>query len=124
MAKWSKNTDKLPSEADVDKFQRLSPLINSIFVEMQEFSKKKPDEVISKLKVKMINRILTQVKDFLASDPNVEFLELLDDETLPTNSDTVLIVGQFRAILHQFESRFYHYDNKKHELRWFTKENP
>lgn len=124
MAKQIKNTDKLPSEADVDKFQRLSPLLDSIFYEMKEFSKKKPDEVLNKLKVKMINRILTQVKDFLTSDPNIEFLELLDDETLPSNSDTVLIIGQFRAILNQFQSRFFHYDNKKGEHRWFTKNNP
>lgn len=124
MAKRRKDNSNLPSNQDVDKFQRLSPLLDSIFVEMKEFSKKNPNENLNSLKVKMINRILAQVKEFLVTDPNVEFLELLDDETLPSNSDTVLIIGQFRAILNQFESRFYFYDDVAVEERWFTKENP
>jgi hypothetical protein len=119
-----KTDPSLPTELIVDKFQRLSPLLESIYDEIKELSKKKPDEHLNSLKVRMINKILTQVKDFLAGDPNVEFLELLDDATLPSNSDTVLIIGQFRAILNQFNSRFYFYDSSEDEDRWHTQENP
>lgn len=112
----------LPTEQNVDKFERLSPLLESVYEEMKEFSKKKPDEVLNSLKVKMINKILVQVKEFLSSDPNVEFLELLDEATLPSNSDTVLIIGQFRAILNQFKDRFHFYDDGEH--RWHTQEYP
>src|SRR3989338_7152861 len=108
MAKKNKDI-YLPTAEEVDKFERLSPLLDSIYEEMKEFSKKKPEELLNSLKVNMINKVLTQVKDFLAKDPNIEFLELLDDSTLPSNSDTVLIIGQFRAILNQFKSRFYYY---------------
>lgn len=119
-----KKTGNLPSEKQVEKYERLSPLLKSIFEEMKEFSKKKPDGPLNQLKVKMINKILKQVKDFLSSEPTVEFLELLDDETLPTNSDAVLIIGQFRAVLDQFKSKFYGWDDYISERRWFTKENP
>jgi hypothetical protein len=122
----SKNEIKnnFPTELDVDKFERLSPLLESAYEEMKEFSKKKPEEVLNTLKVKMINKILNQVKEFLSKDPNIEFLELLDNETLPTNSDTVLIIGQFRAILNQFKSRYYFYDYIASENRWHTQEKP
>ena len=120
-----KNKDiNLPTEQEVDKFERLSPLIDSIYEEMKEFSKKKPDELLNPLKVKMINKILTQVKDFLARDPNIEFLELLDDSSLPSNSDAVLIIGQFRAILNQFKSRFHYYTTYDGRSRWHTQEEP
>jgi len=115
----------LPTAQEQDKFERLSPLLNSIYDEMKEFSKKKPEELLNALKVKMINKILMQVKEFLVKDPNVEFLELLDDATLPSNSDTVLIIGQFKAILNQFQSRFYYYDSSTGGgTRWHTQEDP
>ncbi len=121
----AKNKDiNLPTGQEVDKYERLSPLLDSIYEEMKELSKKKPEELLNALKVKMINRILTQVKDFLAKDPNIEFLELLDDATLPSNSDTVLIIGQFRAILNQFKSRFYYYSSGEGTSRWHTQEEP
>lgn len=119
-----KKIGNLPSEKQVEKYERLSPLLESIFEEVKEFSKKKPDGPLNQLKVKMINKILKQVKDFLSSEPTVEFLELLDDETLPTNSDAVLIIGQFKTVLDQFKSKFYGWDNYISERRWFTKENP
>ena len=121
MARKNKNI-LLPTVQDVDKFERLSPLLDSIYEEMKGFSKKKPEELLNTLKVKMINKVLTQVKDFLAKDPNIEFLELLDDSTLPSNSDTVLIIGQFRAILNQFKERFYYYDDIDDTQRWHTQE--
>ncbi len=115
----------LPSEESVDKFHRLSPLLDSIYSEIKDLSKKKPEDVVSPLKVKMINKILMQVKDFLSTDPNVEFLELLDDVSLPTISDTVVILGQFRAILNQFRSRSYYYvTGDGTGTRWHTQENP
>lgn len=119
-----KKMTNLPSESQVEKFERLSPLLESIFEELKELSKKKPDGPLNQLKVKMINRVLEQVREFLSTDPNIEFLNVLDDETLPTNSDAVLIIGQFRAVLNQFKSKFYGWDSGAGEDRWFTKKNP
>lgn len=75
------------------------------------------------LKVGMINKILSQIKaDVLNDDPSLEFLDLLDDETLPTNSDAVLIIAQYDAAMKQFRAKHYGWDGSDH--RWFTKENP
>lgn len=114
----------LPSEKQVEKYERLEPLLDAAFIEIKELSKKKPDGALNKLKIQMINKILEQVKDFLSSEPNAEFLGLLDEATVPTYSDAVLIVGQFRAVLIQFRKKFYGWDDNIDKDRWFTQENP
>ena len=74
----------LPSNAEITKFEMLNELISSIYIEMKEFSKKKPDDALNAFKVKNVNRVLTQLKDFLINQPTVSFLDLLDDEILPS----------------------------------------
>lgn len=124
MAK-KENIEKLPTTAQVEKYEMLSPMLDSILSEMREFSKKKQDEVLNKLKVnKMINKILEQMKDLLSEEPTIDFLDLIDDATLPTNSDAVLIISQYRAALNQFKNTYYGRDESTHRDRWFTKENP
>ncbi|OBY65976.1 hypothetical protein [Polaribacter vadi] len=112
-------TNSLPTDEQVEKFQMLNQLADSIYTEMKEFSKKKPDDALNPFKVKNVNRVLTQLKDFLKNEPTVNFLDLLDDETLPTNSDAILIIGQFQASMNNFRNK-----NTNQYRRWKTIENP
>lgn len=119
-----KNTN-LPTDAVVARFDMLSPMINSALEEMREFSKKKQDGVLNPLKVKVLNRLLTDIKEVLSADPSTEYLDLLDDESLPQNSDAVLILGQFRAAMDQFSNKYYGYhDGVGSSRRWLTVEKP
>ena len=112
-----------PTNSQAQKYELLYPLLKSILFEVKELSKKKQDEPLNKLKVGMINKILSQIKsDVLNQDPSREFLDLLDDETLPTNSDAVLIIAQYEAAMSQFHGKHHGWDGG--EQRWFTKENP
>jgi hypothetical protein len=101
------NNQYLPSEQDVADYKMLSQQLDSLFEEMKEFSKKKPDEFINKVKVKIINRVLEKIKTILSHEPTLEFLDLLDEDTLPTNSDVVLILGQFNSAIVQFRIKYY-----------------
>ena len=113
----------LPTNVQTEKYELLYPLLKSILFEVKELSKKKQDEPLNKLKVGMVNKILSQIKtDVLNDDPSREFLDLLDDETLPTNSDAVLIIAQYDAAMAQFHAKHHGWDGSEH--RWFTKENP
>ncbi len=123
MAKKKLAKDSLPTEAEVDKFNMLENLIESIYDEMKEFCKKKPDEPLNKFKVKNVNRVLRQVKDIMQNDPTIEFLDVLDEDTLPSNSDTILVLAQFKASMQQFKLRFYFHESG-YGWRWRTKENP
>ncbi len=117
--------ENLPTEEQVARFDMLVPLLNSAFEEMSEFAKKKQDGVLNPLKVKLLNRLLCDVKAVLESDPTTAYLDLLDEETLPQNTDAVLILGQYRGALQQFRQRFYGRETRTDiEQRWFTKEHP
>lgn len=109
------------TEERVNEYEMLFPMLEVVYDEVKELSKKKQDDVLNKLKVKMINRILEQIKELLADEPTLQFIDLLDDETLPSNSDAVLILAQFRAAMEQFKEKYYRYDQAIAESRWYTK---
>jgi hypothetical protein len=123
MAKRNTVSGKKPSKAQVEKFDMLRPMLESFLREIRELSKKKPEGPLSEVKIKMINRILTQIKEALATDPSVEYLDLLDEETLTQNSDAVLILGQHNAAMEQFKEKYYGYDDFLGKRGWFTRED-
>jgi hypothetical protein len=106
--------DKLnsgPSQDDVDMFQMLYPMITADLTEIRNLSNKKPDGLLNKLKVSMINKKLEKLKRVLLSEPTTEFLDILDDDSLPSNSDAVLIILQFKSAMDQFKSKHYTRDD-------------
>ncbi len=115
--------DNLPTEASITKFNMLRGLLASVYNEMKELSKKKPDEKLNEFKVNSINRILKQIKDILSNEPTNEFLDLLDSDFLPSNSDSILIIGQYNAAVSQFKSK-YLIQIDLYNSQWNTKENP
>ncbi|MDB5124850.1 MAG: hypothetical protein JWP94_2979 [Mucilaginibacter sp.] len=117
--------DNLPTLEQVDQFLMLKDLLASIYLEMKEFSKKKPDEPLNKFKVKNINRVLGPIKAILASQPTLEFLDLMDDDVLPSNSDAILVIGQFTASMDRFEKKYFKYNSRtgKHEWKTVQKSN-
>lgn len=97
----------LPTKEQVEKYELLGPMLRKILIEIKELSKKKQDGVLNKVKIRMINRILEEIKAVLVDEPTSQFLDLLDDETLPTNSDTVLTLAQFEAAMELFRHEYY-----------------
>lgn len=122
MAKKNTIPQILPTEAQIIEFEMLQKLLNSTFTEMKEFSKKKPDDKINKFKIFNINKILIPIKKLLANEPTVAFLELLDEDSVPSYSDAVLIIAQYISSMNQFHSIYHGWDGMNH--RWFTTENP
>lgn len=103
-----------PTKEIVSKFKMLKPMLISLLDEIREFSKKKPDGVLNKFKVSTINRTLKDVKEILSNDPANQYLDLLDEDTLPQNSDAVLVLGQFQAAMNHFQSKYYGYNGLSH----------
>ena len=90
---------------------------------MSELSKKKPDGIVNTLKIRNINRLLIELGKLLENDPSRDFIELLDEEALPQNSDVVLLLSQWQAALMQYEGRYYHSEGNG-SPQWITVENP
>lgn len=119
----TKDPSELPSHEGVVKFDMLFPMLKSDLNEIRELSKKKQDEPLNKFKVKTINKKLAQVKTILVKEPTNEYLELLDEDTFPSNSDAVLMISQFINAMEQFKHKFYcKIDN--YTYQWLTIENP
>jgi hypothetical protein len=97
--------DRYLTESDIADYELVSPMLDSLHREMSELSKKKQDGLLNKLKIRHVNRILEKVKSVLADDPSVEYLEILDEDEMPQNSDAVLILGQWRAAMNQFRAK-------------------
>jgi hypothetical protein len=110
--------------ASVAEYQLLKPLFQSFHHEMVELSKKKPDGLLNKLKVSMINKVLIRIKALLSKEPTNEFVNPLDDESLPTNSYAVIILSQFESAMRQFHSKYYRKDRLDKDHRWHTRDNP
>ena len=83
-----------------DKLADVTPIVaTAILSKMTELSKKKQDGVVNTLKIKMINRLLTELPKVLERDHSFGFVNMLDEETRPQNSDVVLVLSQWRAAL-------------------------
>ena len=118
------STKELTTDAQVQRFNLLSPMLQAVSGEIKELSKKKQDEVLNQLKVEMINKILEQIKELLAGEPTAQFLELLDNDILPTNSDAVLVLAKFQAAMQHFFTKYHRHDRSTYSNRWFTIEKP
>ena len=125
MAKKQIDKKTLPSTAETNQFDMIFPMLVADLDEIRELSKKKPDGILNPLKVKTINKKLEKIKALLSAEPTTEFLELLDEETLPSNSDAVFLVIQFKTAMQQFKARYYFKDDE-HDAwakpKWQTKD--
>lgn len=98
-------------------FDVVQPLLYTMYNEFQGLSKKKPQDVISRGKVRVVNRVLVAALLLLEAEPTRQFLDPLDDDELPQNSDVALMLGQTLAAMRQFRSRYYG------ENGWCIREN-
>jgi len=90
------------SQSAKDYYYLLTPLLQSAYKEMSELSKKRPESPLNMYKVKMINRILIPLKELLKNETVADYLDVLDTDDLPTNSDVVLIMSQYNKAVDMF----------------------
>ncbi len=104
----------------VAQYQALMPLLEAMFREFKELAKKKPDGALNTRKVAMVNRLLKDVLAIVEDEPTKPYLDLLDEDDLPQNSDVLLILSQFDAALTAFYKRYYRTDPKTFNSQWYT----
>lgn len=98
--------DAIIQEA-VDQYELLDPLLLGIYEEIKELSKKKPDTPLNSFKIKSINRILEPIKELLKEEKMYPFLDILDADDMPTNSDVVIILSQYIKSMGIFRKKYY-----------------
>lgn len=115
------NEKKSITQKDSEQYEMLQPLLHATYKEIQELSKKKPDTPLNPLKVKMINRILVPLKEILNDEDISEYIDLLSDDELPTNSDAVLILSQYIKALGAYKEKYYKYNSRTGQSEWIIK---
>lgn len=109
----------------VSTYVATSEIFKGLIHEVRELSKKKPDATLNAGKVKIINRVLTDLKGFLEREPEGKFLDLLDDQELPQTSDAVLVMVQYETVLEAFAKRYRQlvkWDRNTSTYEWITPE--
>lgn len=96
---------------DVSRYEKVQAQLQGLFDEIGALSKKKPDDAINQFKLGIINPILSDANKLLKGEykPFSTF-EQFDDDSLPTNSDVLLILSQYLNCLEKLRA-----DNIKEE---------
>lgn len=106
------------TKAKVESYAVLMPLLKAMYGEFKEFSKRKPEAVQSKRKVELVNRLLRECRSLLEAEQSVRFLDLLDEDDLPQNSDLTLVLSQYVAAMEQFSEVYCRWNGV--ETGWHT----
>lgn len=99
--------EHVTTETVVAAYQVSSKVFAGVLSEMRELSKKRPDTTLNKRKVAIVNRVLVDLREILDGEPEGKYLDLLDDEDLPQNSDAVLVMVQYEKALVAFRIRYH-----------------
>jgi hypothetical protein len=111
------------TEEAVETYLATNAIFLGLLKEIRVLSKKKPEASMSAGKVKIINRVLEDLKRILEVEPEGKFLDLLDDKDLPQTSDAVLVMVQYETVLHVFKRKYYQvYDYDDYKYAWVTPE--
>ncbi|TKJ31431.1 MAG: hypothetical protein CEE40_01185 [Chloroflexi bacterium B3_Chlor] len=94
------------------------PFLLAMYQEFKDFSKKKPDAALAKNKMGVANRLLEKCRAVLESEASLQFLDLLDEDDVPQNSDVILMLSQYVAAMEQFKETYYGWDGD--EDTWFV----
>lgn len=106
------------SQKQAELHETTSPLLQALYREMQELGKKKPEATLSASKVKVINRLLEDVRIVLKDEPELKYLDLIDSDALPQHSDIVLMLSQYTSAMKTFAETYYGYDWATETRRW------
>lgn len=117
----SSHSSDFTSKKKADQYEALNPLVRAMHSEFQELSKKKPDGALNKGKVQIANRLLKDILAILEGEPSSGYLDLLDEETLPQNSDVSLMLSQYCAALDTFHGKYHGYNFLSGAHTWHTK---
>lgn len=109
-------TLKTTSAENVASYTALMPLIEALFREFQDLSKKKPDSVLNSRKTSIVNTVLSDVLQLLNDQPSRRYLNLIDDDDLPQNSDVVVVLGQAVAAMKTFRAE--HHGSSRYSHGW------
>jgi len=126
----TKKDNWLPTGKNIEDYSLLKDMLYAQRQEFDILSKKKSEGQLNKMKIRMVNRVLEPLNELLKNESSHKFLDILNEDDMPTNSDVVLIISQYEKALLNFKNRYFlidkNYTDKYGDAnaRWNVKENP
>ena len=120
----------LPKNEDIENYLLLAELLAAQKKEFDALSKKKSDGQLNLMKIKMVNRVLEPLNALFKNEPSHSYLDILNEDDLPTNSDVVLIISQYKTAIKNFREKYYVQDEGELDFfddesgHWHTEEAP
>lgn len=85
--------------AELSRFKLHYDMLMALLTEMREFAKRKQDGPVTPMKIEMISRRLDELREILKDEEIFPFLERLDGDRIPCNSDVVLLLAQYEVAM-------------------------
>lgn len=89
---------------DVVLFQKVESQIRGLYKEIGLLSKKNPNDIVNKFKLKFINQSIKDANYLLSETKPYTDFHLFDEDEIPTTSDVVLILEQYITALVNLKS--------------------
>jgi hypothetical protein len=93
------------TKEQVAEFEKLEQQLHSFLDEISELSKKKPNDPINKFKLGFINSSLASLNRILGDYKPLDDFTQFNPDDLPSNSDVMLILGQYAAAAYNLRRR-------------------
>lgn len=107
------------ARSKADAYEGVINVFETVFREVKEQAKKKAEATLNQSKMRVINRILEDVKAVVKDEPEAKYLEALDDDELPQMGDAVIVMAQYEGALKGFRARYYGWNTLDHKEGWF-----
>lgn len=91
--------------AEIKELEHIDGALATIFKEMSELSKKRPNDAVNLFKLGLINETVRRANALLGDQYRTlaGFTEF-DSETAPTNSDVSFVIAQYRSAIEHLRS--------------------
>ena len=103
------NPPQVRDSAKATRRSGLVPIVNEA-----KQAARKPDGVVGKTKIGVVNRLLAKCREVLADEASLPFLDTLDEDDVLQSSDVVLNLSQYVAAMSQFREVYYGWDGTDH----------
>lgn len=108
---------------DEEQFNLLAKLLGGLYAEFSSLAKKQPDALTNAFKTSRVNRVLSPLKQIMASEDSTQYLDLLQEaddgqangKGRSTYSDAVIIMSQYKTACDEFRLKYF---NKGWDILW------
>lgn len=106
---------------DEEQFNLLAKWLDGLYAEFSSLAKKQPDALTNAFKTNQVNRVLSLLKQIMASEESIQYLDLLledgqvNGKGRSSYSDAVIIMSQYKTACDEFRLKYF---NKGWDMLW------